>query len=49
MEALIQELPKFMLKAVPSDHCSECLICLEEFHVGNEVRIFFGTNDVLDP
>ncbi|CAL0319989.1 unnamed protein product [Lupinus luteus] len=37
VEALIQELPKFKLKAVPSD-CSECLICLEEFHVGNEVR-----------
>lgn len=37
MEALIQELPKFRLKAVPTD-CSECPICLEEFHVGNEVR-----------
>ncbi|KAL8140768.1 hypothetical protein V2J09_006789 [Rumex salicifolius] len=37
VEALIQELPKFSLKAVPTD-CSECLICLEEFHVGNEVR-----------
>ncbi|KAJ6765254.1 E3 UBIQUITIN-PROTEIN LIGASE SIS3 [Salix koriyanagi] len=37
VEALIQELPKFRLKAVPTD-CSECLICLEEFHVGNEVR-----------
>lgn len=36
MEALIQELPKFMLKAVPTD-CSECPICLEEFHLGNEV------------
>ncbi|CAL5401330.1 unnamed protein product [Camellia sinensis] len=36
-EALIQELPKFRLKAVPTD-CSECPICLEEFHVGNEVR-----------
>lgn len=36
MEALIQELPKFRLKAVPTD-CSECPICLEEFHVGNEV------------
>ena len=39
MEALIQELPKFRLKAVPTD-CSECPICLEEFHVGNEVNFF---------
>ena len=38
VEALIQELPKFRLKAVPTD-CSECPICLEEFHVGNEVNI----------
>ncbi|KAE8801093.1 RING-H2 finger protein ATL5P [Hordeum vulgare] len=37
VEALIQELPKFMLKAVPTD-CSECPIYLEEFKVGNEVR-----------
>ncbi|CAL1367611.1 unnamed protein product [Linum trigynum] len=37
VEALIQELPKFRLKAVPTD-CSECPICLEDFHVGNEVR-----------
>ncbi|RDX70957.1 E3 ubiquitin-protein ligase SIS3, partial [Mucuna pruriens] len=37
VEALIQELPKFRLKAVPTD-CSECPICLEEFYVGNEVR-----------
>ncbi|KAE8676169.1 E3 ubiquitin-protein ligase SIS3 [Hibiscus syriacus] len=37
VEALIQELPKFRLKAVPTD-CNECPICLEEFHVGNEVR-----------
>ena len=39
VEALIQELPKFRLKAVPTD-CSECPICLEEFHVGNEVNFF---------
>ena len=39
MEALIEELPKFRLKAVPTD-CSECPICLEEFHVGNEVIDF---------
>uniref|UniRef100_A0A1J3IDJ6 E3 ubiquitin-protein ligase SIS3 n=1 Tax=Noccaea caerulescens TaxID=107243 RepID=A0A1J3IDJ6_NOCCA len=37
VEALIQELPKFMLKSVPTD-CTECPICLEEFKVGNEVR-----------
>ncbi|XP_022988385.1 E3 ubiquitin-protein ligase SIS3-like isoform X1 [Cucurbita maxima] len=37
VEALIEELPKFRLKAVPTD-CCECPICLEEFHVGNEVR-----------
>lgn len=37
VEALIQELPKFRLKAVPTD-CSECPICLEEFREGNEVR-----------
>lgn len=37
VEALIQELPKFRLKAVPTD-CSECPICLEEFHMGSEVR-----------
>ncbi|CAI0545788.1 unnamed protein product [Linum tenue] len=37
VEALIQELPKFRLKVVPTD-CSECPICLEEFRVGNEVR-----------
>ncbi|XP_021890863.1 E3 ubiquitin-protein ligase SIS3 isoform X2 [Carica papaya] len=37
VEALIQELPKFVLKAVPTE-CNECPICLEEFHVGNEVR-----------
>ncbi|CAI0545787.1 unnamed protein product [Linum tenue] len=36
VEALIQELPKFRLKVVPTD-CSECPICLEEFRVGNEV------------
>jgi len=39
VEALIQELPKFRLKAVPTD-CSECPICLEEFYVGNEVYFF---------
>ncbi|TMW85502.1 hypothetical protein EJD97_023048 [Solanum chilense] len=37
VEALIQELPMFRMKAVPTD-CSECPICLEEFDVGNEVR-----------
>ncbi|MCD7468807.1 E3 ubiquitin-protein ligase sis3, partial [Datura stramonium] len=37
VEALIQELPMFRMKAVPTD-CSECPICLEEFLVGNEVR-----------
>nr|ACU19670.1 unknown [Glycine max] len=37
VEALIQELPSFRLTAVPTN-CSECLICLEEFHVGNQVR-----------
>ncbi|XP_009632028.1 E3 ubiquitin-protein ligase SIS3-like [Nicotiana tomentosiformis] len=37
-QALIQELPIFRMKAVPTD-CSECPICLEEFNVGNE---FFG-------
>lgn len=41
VEALIQELPKFRLKAVPTD-CSECPICLEEFHVGNEVNFFMN-------
>ncbi|EFH42776.1 hypothetical protein ARALYDRAFT_919563 [Arabidopsis lyrata subsp. lyrata] len=35
-EALIQELPKFRLKSVPTD-CTECPICLEEFYIGNEV------------
>lgn len=40
MEALIQELPMFRMKAVPTD-CSECPICLEEFDVGNEVFLFF--------
>ncbi|XP_027368479.1 E3 ubiquitin-protein ligase SIS3-like isoform X2 [Abrus precatorius] len=37
VEALIQELPEFRLNAVPTN-CSECLICLEEFRVGNQVR-----------
>ncbi|KAJ9559597.1 hypothetical protein OSB04_004757 [Centaurea solstitialis] len=37
VEALIQELPLFTLKAVPTD-CSDCPICLEEFHVGDGVR-----------
>ncbi|KAJ0104802.1 hypothetical protein Patl1_18018 [Pistacia atlantica] len=45
VEALIQELPKFRLKAVPTD-CSECPICLEEFYVGNEVR-FLGLSFML--
>ncbi|KAL3614649.1 hypothetical protein CASFOL_041406 [Castilleja foliolosa] len=35
-----QELPKFTMKAVPID-CSECPICLEEFHVGNEGYLHF--------
>ncbi|KAF5195888.1 Myosin-8, partial [Thalictrum thalictroides] len=46
VEALIQELPKFRLKAVPSD-CSECPICLEEFVVGIEDAIFRVVADVL--
>ncbi|CAM8910835.1 unnamed protein product [Rhodiola kirilowii] len=37
VEALIQDLPKFRLKAVPAD-CTECPICLEEFQMGDEVR-----------
>ncbi|KAI3737308.1 hypothetical protein L2E82_27305 [Cichorium intybus] len=37
VETLIQELPLFSLKAVPTD-CGDCPICLEEFHVGDEVR-----------
>ncbi|KAI3684527.1 hypothetical protein L6452_33751 [Arctium lappa] len=37
VETLIQELPLFSLKAVPTD-CSDCPICLEEFHVGDGVR-----------
>ncbi|KAH7284443.1 hypothetical protein KP509_34G054600 [Ceratopteris richardii] len=37
VEGLIQQLPKFRLKGVPTD-CSECPICLEEFHAGSEVR-----------
>lgn len=37
VEGLIQQLPKFRLKTVPTE-CSECPICLEEFCVGNEVR-----------
>jgi E3 ubiquitin-protein ligase SIS3 len=41
VEALIQELPKFRLKAVPTD-CSECPICLEEFHEGDEVKVSFA-------
>ncbi|KAL3628720.1 hypothetical protein CASFOL_027766 [Castilleja foliolosa] len=34
VEALIQELPKFKMKAVTIDS-RECPICLEEFHVGS--------------
>ncbi|QCD86655.1 E3 ubiquitin-protein ligase [Vigna unguiculata] len=37
MEASIQELPTFKLDAVPTT-CNECLICLEEFCAGNQVR-----------
>ncbi|KAL4559707.1 hypothetical protein LXL04_031851 [Taraxacum kok-saghyz] len=37
VEILVQELPLFSLKAVPTD-CSDCPICLEEFHVEDEVR-----------
>lgn len=37
VEALIQDLSKFRLKVVPAD-CSECLICLEEFQMEDEVR-----------
>lgn len=37
VEGLIQQLPKFRLKTVPTE-CSECPICLEEFHGGDEVR-----------
>lgn len=47
VEALIQELPKFRLKAVPTD-CSECPICLEEFHVGNEVNISLAHHIVIE-
>nr|GEW91294.1 E3 ubiquitin-protein ligase SIS3-like [Tanacetum cinerariifolium] len=37
VETLIQHLPLFSLKAVPTD-CGDCPICLEEFHVGDQVR-----------
>ncbi|XP_023752349.1 E3 ubiquitin-protein ligase SIS3 [Lactuca sativa] len=37
VETSIQRLPVFILKAVPTD-CSDCPICLEEFHVGQGVR-----------
>ncbi|PWA67561.1 zinc finger, RING/FYVE/PHD-type [Artemisia annua] len=37
LELMIQELPLFSLKAVPTD-CSDCPICLEEFRVGDQVR-----------
>ncbi|KAJ9568253.1 hypothetical protein OSB04_004219 [Centaurea solstitialis] len=37
VETVIQRLPIFVLKAVPPD-CSDCPICLEEFHVGQGVR-----------
>lgn len=37
VETVIQRLPIFTLKAVPTD-CTDCPICLEEFHVGQGVR-----------
>ncbi|EFJ31413.1 hypothetical protein SELMODRAFT_65861, partial [Selaginella moellendorffii] len=37
VESLIQQLPKFQLKRVPTE-CSSCSICLEDFTVGTEVR-----------
>ncbi|KAI3504599.1 hypothetical protein L2E82_46502 [Cichorium intybus] len=37
VETVIQRLPIFTLKAVPTD-CSDCPICLEEFQVGQGVR-----------
>eukprot|EP00249_Psilotum_nudum_P010745 c22735_g1_i1 orf=380-1618(-) len=37
VESLIQQLPRFRLKTVPTE-CGECPICLEDFCVGNEAR-----------
>ncbi|KAL9314138.1 hypothetical protein ACSQ67_019590 [Phaseolus vulgaris] len=37
IESSIQELATFTINVVPTN-CNECLICLEEFCVGNQVR-----------